>query len=96
MEKLFKTIRQSCSPLIWSRGVELTRENGVVGEKVTDNEVVLRVATAGKAVSATVNFWLEDEDWLCDCQSSQGPCEHVAAAIIALRRAREQGKPLPV
>jgi superfamily II DNA or RNA helicase len=29
--------------------------------------------------------------WDCDCRSVEDPCEHVAAGVIALRRARERG-----
>jgi superfamily II DNA or RNA helicase len=96
MDELFKSVRQACSANIWSRGVELARSNSVVGEKISDAEAVLRVASPERAASATVKLWPDDEDWLCDCQSPSNPCEHVAAAVIALRRAKEQGKALPI
>src|SRR4051812_43531884 len=97
MDEIFKAIRGACSPLTWSRGVELARTNAVVGVRMNDDEMVLRVSTPERAVSATVKLYPEDEDWMCDCGSPPAkPCEHVAAAIIACRRAREQGKALPV
>ena len=37
----------------------------------------------------------EDEDWECTCRGQDDPCEHVAAAVIALRRARKAGESLP-
>jgi hypothetical protein len=38
---------------------------------------------------------LDDAEWACDCASAEDPCVHVAAAVIALRRAREGGAALP-
>ena len=35
-------------------------------------------------------------EWDCDCAGRDDACEHVAAAVIALRRAREQGRDLRV
>ena len=33
--------------------------------------------------------------WLCDCGHHEPVCAHVAAAVIAFRRAGQEGKPLP-
>ena len=65
MDELFKAIRQACSPLTWSRGVELSRAGGVVSERLTDEEAILRVSSPDRAASATVKLWPEEEDWLC-------------------------------
>jgi superfamily II DNA or RNA helicase len=67
----------------------------VVAEAVTEAEATLRVASRDRAAAAVVKLWPEDEDWLCDC-GAPSPCEHIAAAVIALRRAKESGKPLTV
>jgi len=94
--ELFKIVRAACSPHTWSRGVELSRQGGVIGENLQETEAMLRVTAADKPVSATVKLFFDEEDWLCDCQSTQKACEHVAAAVIALKRAKEQGQTLPV
>ena len=97
MQALFEAIREACSRATWSRAVELVRAGAVVGDG-TDGEVaILRVSTAGTAVSRTVTLYLEeeDEDWSCDCSTHEEVCVHVAAAAIALRRARQSGEELP-
>ncbi len=55
----------------------------------------MRVSTRGGMVCPSVTLYLEDLDWDCECPSPSDPCEHVAAATIALRRARKEGKILP-
>ena len=95
MQALFDVVRQACSPHVWSRGVEFTRANAVLSERTDDEEIVLKVVTQDKAVQPTVTLWPDDEDWLCDCGHHEAVCAHVAAAIIACRRARQEGKPLP-
>ena len=95
MQALFDAVRQACSPHVWSRGVEFTRANAVLSERADDEEVVLKVVTQDKAVQPTVTLWPDDEDWLCDCGHNEAVCAHVAAAVIACRRAGQEGKPLP-
>ena len=95
MQALFDAVRQACSPHVWSRGVEFTRANAVLSERADDEEVVFKVVTQDKAVQPTVTLWPDDEDWLCDCGHHEAVCAHVAAAVIAFRRAGQEGKPLP-
>ena len=38
----------------------------------------------------------DDQAWECDCRAEEDPCAHVAAAVIALRGARRDGKALPL
>jgi hypothetical protein len=95
MQELFEAVREACSRLGWSRAVELTRSATIVGESADDEHVVLRVTPPGAIVGRTVTLYLKDEDWTCDCGTSEDACEHVAAATIALRRARQEGKLLP-
>ncbi len=95
IQELFETIRESCSRANWSRGVELSRANAVMGEQANENQVILKVRPAGALASRTVTLFLQEEDWSCDCSTSEDVCEHVAAGIIALRRARQEGKLLP-
>ena len=95
MQALFDAVRQACSPHVWSRGVEFTRANAVLSERADGEEVVLKVVTRDKVVQPTVTLWPDDEDWLCDCGHHETVCAHVAAAVIAYRRARQEDKPLP-
>ncbi|MCA9659281.1 MAG: hypothetical protein KC486_13125, partial [Myxococcales bacterium] len=92
---LFAAVRRACSPRTWSRGVELARAGAVIGERQDDDELVLRVAVPGVAVAPEVTLWPDEVEWDCECQSRQGACFHVAAAVIALKRAREAGDALP-
>lgn len=95
MQALFEEIRDNCSSHTWSRGVELSRAGAVIGEQTDDKEVMLKVATRQGMAYATVTLWPEDDDWSCDCTSREAACAHVAAAVIALRRAQQEGKALP-
>lgn len=91
-QSLFDAVRAACPPAVWSRGIELTRAESVVSESVCDDEAVFRVTTRGGMVCPKVTLFLDDDEWDCECPSRQGACEHVAAAVIAWKRAAEQGK----
>src|SRR5262245_3756366 len=93
MEKAFAAVRAACSPAVWSRGIELVRAGAVVGEQAGEDEARLRVATKGGMIARTVVLFLDDGDWECTCGAR--PCEHAAAAVIALKRARDEGRDLP-
>lgn len=95
MQALFEAIRAACTSQNWSRGVELSRSGAVIGEQHEASEYVIKVATRHRMTYRTVNLWPEDEDWICDCDSPDEACAHVAAAIIALRRARQEGRAIP-
>ncbi|HEY3451259.1 MAG TPA: DEAD/DEAH box helicase [Myxococcales bacterium] len=95
MEELFQEIRENCSRSIWSKAVELTRSAIIVGESADAEHAVLRVTPPGAIVGRTVTLYLQDTEWSCDCGGEEDPCEHVAAAAIALRQARKDGKDLP-
>lgn len=95
MQALFEEIRDNCSAHTWSRGVELSRAGAVVGQHTDDEEIILKVATQQGMAYATVSLWPQDTDWSCDCRSRETACAHVAAAVIALRRAQQAGKMMP-
>ena len=96
MQELFEAIRDACSGNTWSRGVELARDGCVTGNSDTpaDDELALRVRIPGSAIAASVALFPGDEDWDCDCNTKADACEHTAAAVIAVRRARQRGEPL--
>jgi superfamily II DNA or RNA helicase len=95
MDDLFEAIKQECTRRAWSRGVELVRGDAVSGQTSSVSEVVLQVDARQGPVTPVVTLHLEDEDWECTCRGKEDPCEHIAAAVIALRRARRAGKQLP-
>ncbi len=95
MDDLFKAVRSSCSPSTWSKAVELVRRFAVTGQSADDEEIVCRVKQTGRVVPRTVQLYPDDEEWACDCESRAPCCEHVAAAVIAVRKARASGEVLP-
>jgi superfamily II DNA or RNA helicase len=95
MPALFDAVRAACSRATWSRGVERVRAGAVTAERVAEEEAVLRVASPDGLLAPTVTLYPLDESWDCDCPSPEDPCEHVAAAVIGLRRAEQEGRTLP-
>ena len=95
LEELFETVREEASRHAWSRGVELARGKAVALESSDGDTLLLRVSGPGERVGRTVALDLRSADWTCDCPASDGACMHVAAAVIAARRALEEGRELP-
>jgi len=95
VQSLLAAVHAAASPRDWSRGVELSRAGAVLALRQAPDEVVVQVAVKGAAVSPTVTLWPTEDEWSCDCDSRADPCFHVAAAVIALRRAAESGEALP-
>ncbi len=96
MDTLFEAVREACERSVWSRGVELVRQGVVRAQSSSAGEVVMRIeGRAGRAAPA-VRLLPHEDAWECDCDGPDDPCEHVAAAVIAWRRARESGAALPV
>lgn len=95
VQELFDAVREASSAGVWSRGVEFARGDKVHGEREDADEVFFRVATRGGMISPGVALRLSECDWECDCPSRADACEHVAAAVIALRQARQRGESLP-
>lgn len=92
---LYASIQQACRPPVWSQGVKLVRADAVNGTINSRGELVFRVRVPVLAIDPTVVLYLEDEDWECDCHSKDPVCSHVAAAVIALKQARDAGQDLP-
>ena len=95
VEELFAEVRGACSPRSWSRGIELNRADAVDGVSASDDEVVLRVKVPGQTVAPLVTLYPKDGEWVCECNAASDACEHVAAAVIALRQAHKAGHELP-
>ena len=94
MDELFAAVREECSSAEWSRGVELSRQDAVTLLRKTPDEVELRVTLKGGMSSALVTLYPEDEDWSCDCAKQEMALSLVAAAVIALRKAKKEGHDL--
>ncbi len=91
MERLFTAVRERCPAEAWSLGVSLARSGSVSIESSDEDEVIARVKVQGAALTPTVELYLQEDEWECDCLSLLDACEHVAAAVVALR----QGKKAP-
>ena len=92
---ILDAVRNATRDDIWSRGVQLAREDRVLLISEDEDEIILSVVPQGRARPATVHLWPSDPDWSCDCSATLRPCIHIAAASIAIRQARESGKGLP-
>jgi superfamily II DNA or RNA helicase len=84
LDRLLAAIRKRCKPALWSQGVTMARAGGVAVESANADEIVLRVRAPGKVVPLTTVLYPTGNEWECDCPSRMSPCEHVAAAAIAL------------
>ncbi len=85
MRSVFEAVRDACAGAVWSRGVDLARRDSVVRGPASDQELELRVGPRGAVGSHRVHLYPADAEWDCDCDAAQDPCEHVAAAVIALQ-----------
>ena len=83
--KVVEAIRKATLPAVWGRGVKLVRGGeGVVLESKDKDEIVLRIRTPGVAVAPMVVIYPGELEWDCDCEGRVRPCDHIAAAAIAL------------
>jgi superfamily II DNA or RNA helicase len=97
MQTLLAAVRRSCTPAVWSRGVQLSRAGQVLGHLRRDGEIEVRVGGAGRAQAYTVSLFETEQDWSCDCdppsEEDCDACSHVAAAVIALAQAHKNPSP---
>ncbi|MDP6945451.1 MAG: SWIM zinc finger family protein, partial [Myxococcota bacterium] len=78
-----------------NRGVNLAGDGAVIGERADPDEIELKVTTGRGPLALSVSLYPLDEEWDCSCPSHASVCEHVVAAILALRQARGEGLDLP-
>jgi superfamily II DNA or RNA helicase len=91
MDELFERVREEATRATWSAGVQLARAGAVSGESRDGSEQILRISQRQGLWVQRVRLYPDDTDWSCDCRNPDDPCAHVAAAVIALRRAHEEG-----
>jgi superfamily II DNA or RNA helicase len=94
VQALFDRVRAAAERSAWSSGVELARADAVTQERSSGGEIVLRVRPNRGLIHPTVLLYADDGEWECDCGDDEDPCAHVAAAVIALRRAQQEGRTL--
>lgn len=92
IRELFEAVREEASRHAWSRGVELARSQAVVREASSGPGIALRVFAPGERVGRLVVLDPEACDWSCECPATDGACMHAAAAVIAAKRAFEEGR----
>jgi superfamily II DNA or RNA helicase len=89
VKELFDEIRESAGATAWSQGVQLARRDQVVEvpSRSGEGEIALRVDLG----RGSVDVYLRPSaaDWECECAGNDDVCAHVAASVIALRRALE-------
>jgi superfamily II DNA or RNA helicase len=95
LAKLIAALRRATKPGVWSAGVNLVRSGAVTVESRGDEEIVLRVRAQGRAVPVQVVLYPGQDDWDCDCPGRMRPCDHLAAAAIALGQAEQAGQASP-
>lgn len=93
LQGLFQEAREASTPRTWSKGIELQRADAVDAISSQD-PVELRVRVPGRTVALQVTLHLADAEWSCTCDSDDDPCEHVVAAILAMRQASRDGRAL--
>ena len=92
--KIVEAIRRATLPAVWGRGVKLVRGEGVVLQSQDKDELVLRVRAPGVTVAPLVVIYPGELEWDCDCEGRVRPCEHIAAAAIALSQTDGATAPL--
>lgn len=92
--ELFTAVRSASSARNWSRGVEMARAGQVFGGEQDEDSISLKVTDPKLRIAPVATLYVEDAEWDCSC-GGDDPCAHVAAATIALGRAREAGQALP-
>jgi superfamily II DNA or RNA helicase len=99
---LVAALRQAAPPAVWNQGVDLARASTPAIERLTKDEIVLRVDSKNRLASHAVVIYpaagADDEwEWECECPSRFRACEHAVAAGVRLAQANEDdANPLPM
>ena len=86
-QEIYDEVREAASKKIWARGLEFARRKDV--KKISSNTFC--VIEPASASDHEVRLDFVDLDWMCSCSSSEDPCEHVAASVIAMKLEQEKG-----
>jgi superfamily II DNA or RNA helicase len=91
-EGLFEEVREECSRELWSRGVELTRQGELRAHRSAEGVIEARVVDRTGVSTPLVTLSVARREWSCECPTPAAACDHVAAAVILLRRAATLGE----
>ncbi|HWO25832.1 MAG TPA: DEAD/DEAH box helicase [Kofleriaceae bacterium] len=91
-ENLREAMRAEATERTWSQGVQLARDQRVLGRSRTESELVLEVRVPGRPTPFEVVLNPAHGEWECDCPSREAVCSHAVAAVIA---ADQTGGELP-
>jgi superfamily II DNA or RNA helicase len=91
LQALYDAIREECPPGLWLRAEHMTRTGNLDGRRTPNDEIEVRLLTKGGMASPRVVLSPGALDWSCECPSQDSACIHVAAAIIGVRKAEENG-----
>ncbi len=80
-------VRAEATERTWTQGVQLARDQRVVGRGKSGGELALDVRVPGKPTPFHVVLNLEHEEWECDCATKEAVCSHVVAAVLATEQA---------
>jgi superfamily II DNA or RNA helicase len=89
LASLRDSIREEATTRAWSQGVQLARDERVIGKKSTPREVEVEVRVPTRPTPFTVVLYPQDGEWECDCPSKEAACSHAVAAVLAVGQARE-------
>src|SRR5262249_40080684 len=92
---LIASIRRRGKPGVWSKGGEVARAGGGTVEVRAAEGRGVRGRAPGRVVAPTAVLYPTENETECDCPSRISPCEHVAAAAIALSNAEAGGGDAP-
>jgi len=92
LDSLRESIRAEATERTWSQGVQLARDQRVVGRTERDGELELDVRVPGRPTPFEVILNVAHEEWECSCTSREAVCSHVVAAVLA---AEQTGGALP-
>jgi len=86
---LKEAIREEATSRTWSQGVQLARDDRVIGRSGNDREIEVEVRVPTRPTPFTVVLYPGEGEWECDCPSKEAVCSHVVAAVLGVSQARE-------
>jgi hypothetical protein len=86
-ENLREAVRAEATERTWSQGVQLARDQRVIGRTRSGDELVLEVRVPGRPTPFEVILNPAHREWECDCSGREAVCSHVVAAVIAAEQA---------
>ena len=89
IRQLFQELKEISDKQEWSRGVSLSRKDGMVLLQDSKQTSQLQIPDLTGPLIRTISLHWEDLDWQCTCGRQFDPCLHVIAGCMAMRNASE-------